>query len=130
MSDKHLTIPLPSLIRRIGGDNTKIAKQMALECGCLIKRVRRSRNWQLIGEEPAIISLNNKLKALDIEAMAYLCLKLEEHLKAYQEQQEPKQERLKRLIDQSPNITLAELIHITDCTLAEARQARFDSDSL
>ncbi|MCJ8304383.1 ribosome recycling factor family protein, partial [Shewanella sp.] len=42
---------------------------------------------------------------------------------------EPLETKLARMITDNPNITLAELIQITDCTTAEARTARFYADS-
>ncbi|MEF1339629.1 ribosome recycling factor family protein, partial [Vibrio rotiferianus] len=50
MKDTTITIPLPSLIHRIGGDNAKRAKAIAVEKKCELKRIRRSRNWQITGE--------------------------------------------------------------------------------
>lgn len=73
-----ITISLPSLIHRLGGENAKKAKMLARE---------------------------------------------------YQEQLEPKSAKLVRLVKQNPSITLAELMHITHCTIAEARTARFNADS-
>ncbi|MDO6765988.1 ribosome recycling factor family protein [Agarivorans sp. 1_MG-2023] len=128
MKDEPLHIPLPSLIRRIGGNNAKLAKQLADANSCAIKRIRRSRNWQLIGSEQAAIKLLKSLRDLQDEGMRYLVTKLDEQLKAFQEQQEPKHERLLRLVSEKPNITLNELIERTDCTLAEARLARFESE--
>jgi hypothetical protein len=128
MKDSEIITPLPSLIRRIGGDNAKQAKQLALESGCQLKRIRRSRNWQLIGSEQAVIALLNSLKAQQDEAMRYLIGKLDTQLKSRQELLEPKQDRLLRLVMTRPNITLTELVEITDCTLAEARLARFNAD--
>ncbi|UQN44613.1 ribosome recycling factor family protein [Agarivorans sp. B2Z047] len=126
--DFAITVALPSLIHRIGGDNTKQAKQLALESACQLKRIRRSRNWQLIGEASALSALSTRINNLESDNFAYLLTKLELRLAAYQEQLEPKSERLARLIKEKPNITLAELLEQTDCSLAEARLARFDAE--
>ncbi len=126
--DFAITVALPSLIHRIGGDNTKQAKQLALESACQLKRIRRSRNWQLIGEASALSALSTHIKNLESNNFTYLLTKLELRLAAYQEQVEPKSERLARLIKEKPNITLAELLEQTDCSLAEARLARFDAE--
>jgi hypothetical protein len=45
-----VVISLPSLIHRIGGDNAKRAQAIAVEKKCELKRIRRSRNWQIAGE--------------------------------------------------------------------------------
>ncbi|BEU03997.1 ribosome recycling factor [Agarivorans sp. OAG1] len=126
--DFAITVALPSLIHRIGGDNTKQAKLLALESACQLKRIRRSRNWQLIGEASALSALSTHIKNLESNNFTYLLTKLELRLAAYQEQVEPKSERLARLIKEKPNITLAELLEQTDCSLAEARLARFDAE--
>ncbi|GAB1622629.1 ribosome recycling factor family protein [Agarivorans albus] len=126
--DFAITVALPSLIHRIGGDNTKQAKLLALESACQLKRIRRSRNWQLIGEASALSALSTRIKNLESNNFTYLLTKLELRLAAYQEQVEPKSERLARLIKEKPNITLAELLEQTDCSLAEARLARFDAE--
>ena len=47
MNSRNLSIPLPSLIHRIGSDHAKRAKAIAAEKKCEMKRIRRSRNWQI-----------------------------------------------------------------------------------
>ncbi|MEE1674816.1 ribosome recycling factor family protein [Agarivorans aestuarii] len=128
MKDSEIITPLPSLIRRIGGDNAKQAKQLALESGCQLKRIRRSRNWQLVGELADLNGLLQDLKNLESEDFRYLTTKLEQGLSHYQDLLEPKAQRLSRILKDKPNATLAELIALTDCTMAEARQARFDAE--
>ncbi|MBD1572044.1 ribosome recycling factor [Vibrio sp. S17_S38] len=124
-----MIIPLPSLVHRIGGEQVKQAKEMALELRCELKRIRRSRNWQLEGELKSVMSLLVTLRQSHAEPMAFLIKKIDESLIATQTKPESKVAILERLIAVDPDITLAELMHQTDCTMAEARQARFTSDS-
>ncbi|OEE37664.1 ribosome recycling factor family protein [Vibrio anguillarum] len=124
-----ITISLPSLIHRLGGENAKKAKMLAREYQCDLKRIRRSRNWQISGEITQLELLANRLRELDSLAMQFLITRLKDKLAEYQEQLEPKSAKLVRLVKQNPSITLAEFMHITHCTIAEARTARFNADS-
>ncbi len=49
-TDQAIAITLPSLIHRIGSDTVKRLKLQAQTFDCELKRIRRSRNWQLLGE--------------------------------------------------------------------------------
>ncbi|MGF1683236.1 ribosome recycling factor family protein [Photobacterium minamisatsumaniensis] len=129
MIENTLTIALPSLIHRIGGESVKKAKDIALECGCELKRVRRSRNWQVVGDAVTLAKLTEQLKAADAEAMYYLNRKIDEKLSIYHCKLEPLEEQLKTLVVQNPNITLAELMQQTNCSITEARVARFEADA-
>lgn len=129
MTDIKITIQLPSLIHRIGGENTKIAKQLAIDSGCEIKRIRRSRHWQAIGEQASLEKLMARLMAFDAEAMRFVTGKLESGLAIPLEKVETIEDVLKRLVTQDPNMTLAELMQKTNCSIAQARFARFSIDA-
>lgn len=126
MSDTTLTVALPSLIHRIGSDAVKDAKSLAENHRCSLKRVRRSRNWQLQGEATDIDNLCHALQ--DQDAMKYLTGKLEQKLALHPELLETTADKLKRIIVANPAITLAELVDATRCTMAEARAARLDTE--
>ncbi len=128
MNDK-ITISLPSLIHRIGREEVKQAKEMALQHDCDLKRVRRSRNWTVSGEAIKIQQFSVTLKIENGDKFRYLIQKITTALLDHSDKLEPLDAKLVRLITDNPNITLAELIHITDCTMTEARTARFDADS-
>ncbi|BAJ03494.1 ribosome recycling factor family protein [Shewanella violacea] len=130
--NEDITISLPSLIHRIGREEVNQAKAIAVQYQCELKRVRRSRNWGLSGEAIKIQSYSAGLKAELLKREAgfrYLIQKIETALLDHADKLEPLEAKLARLLTDNPNITLAELIHITDCTLAEARTARFHADS-
>lgn len=129
MTDTKITIQLPSLIHRIGGENTKIAKQLAMDYGCEIKRIRRSRHWQVTGEQASLEKLMATLVDFDAESMCFIVKKLESGLAIPLEKPETIEEVLKRLITQDPNMTLAELMQKTNCSIAQARSARFAADT-
>jgi hypothetical protein len=125
---EDITIPLPSLIHRIGGEKTKQAKVIALQFNCELKRVRRSRNWGVIGEAVNIQSFTEQLKAQNDDNFRYLIKKIETALLGHADKLEPLDAKLVRLIKQTPGITLGELMQLTQCTLTEARVARFKVD--
>lgn len=124
-----ICIQLPSLVHRIGGEQVKQAKAMALELRCELKRIRRSRHWQLEGQSGSVMDLLIILRQSHAEPMAFLIKKIDESLIATQTKPESKVAILERLISNNPDITLTDLMLQTDCTMAEARHARFTSDS-
>lgn len=127
--NEKITISLPSLIHRIGRAEVNKAKGIALQYHCELKRVRRSRNWALSGGAISIQSYCAQLKMVGGDEFRYLIQKIETALLDHADKLEPLETKLARLITDTPNITLAELMHITDCTLAEARTARFYADA-
>lgn len=124
VNPNHIIIALPSLIHRIGGDNNAQAKQLAHHLGCELKRIRRSRNWQIIGERVGLVAFQSALETESESKFQYLISKLQQGLAQPNNQPESKAEQLERLIRQQPDITLSELMAITNCTLVEARMAR------
>lgn len=120
--DLH-TIALPSLIHRIGRPHAQVLKSMADQHHCALKRIRRSRNWQLTGTAAQLSAL---LESLAIypqpEAIYFLTDKLRVLVQELQYVALPA--RLNHLITTDPTTTLAELVQQTGCTLAEARTAR------
>lgn len=124
-----ISIPLPSLIHRIGRETVKRAQAIALQHSCELKRIRRSRNWSITGQAIAIQSCCSELKAQsDTAEFAFMIKKLESALLQHADKLEPLSAKLVRLINQNPAITLGELMQQTQCTLSEARLARFEVD--
>jgi len=123
---EDITIRLPSLIHRIGGEKAKQAKAIAVQCHCELKRVRRSRNWGISGEAIKIQSFIERLKLESDVSFGYLIHKIETALLGYADKLAPLEAKLARLLHDKPNITLGELMHLTQCTMAEARIARFN----
>ncbi|WP_417880925.1 ribosome recycling factor family protein [Vibrio sp.] len=120
-------IALPSLIHRIGGENCKYAKAIAAQHQCELKRIRRSRNWQISGNSANLAHLLSALQAEQNQGLDYLINKLNTGLLALNDKPESKAEQLASLIAQQPDITLNELMAATNCTMIEARVARFNS---
>lgn len=143
MSD-NISIVLPSLIHRVGREPIKFAQCLAKHCHCELKRVRRSRNWALTGVPFAVQQLSAQLKTsclsssqinaadkltFNPDKLSYLIKKIDTALLTHADKLEPLPAKLTRLITANPNITLAELMHLTECSLSEARAARFAADS-
>jgi phosphopantetheine adenylyltransferase len=124
-----IQISLPALIHRIGGAQTKQAKAIATQYHCELKRVRRSRNWLLVGGAKAVQSFNAELKSQDTQGFRHLIHKLDTALLNHSDKLEPLAEKLARMIAAKPNITLSELMQASECSLAEARLARFNEDT-
>ncbi|MCR9905883.1 ribosome recycling factor family protein [Vibrio campbellii] len=130
MQDTTITIPLPSLIHRIGGDHAKRAKAIAAENKCELKRIRRSRNWQITGEALDLKAFLDRIKVEEAEPMRFMVNKMEAGLAKHGDKLEPLKGKLIRLVMENPNITLAELMSETNCTIAQARAARFEAETL
>ncbi|WP_192022156.1 ribosome recycling factor family protein [Shewanella sp. WPAGA9] len=129
MHKDAITISLPSLIHRIGRESVNQAKVIAVEHHCELKRVRRSKNWALVGEAIKVQSFNSQLNSVSQESFAYLSKKISAALIVHADKLEPLEAKLIRLITETPSITLAELIQQTQCTEVQARTARFEADT-
>lgn len=147
MSDK-ISISLPSLIHRSGRAAVKQAQLFAKQHDCELKRVRRSRNWCLIGEAIAIQAychqlVTEQLTGVSVTTAAsplsppsdlpptqyrFLIQKLEAALLLHADKLESLESQLARLIAADPNVTLGELMQLTQCTIAKARLARFNAE--
>ncbi|AXY03398.1 ribosome recycling factor [Vibrio alfacsensis] len=128
MGDTFITIPLPSLIHRIGGEHAKRAKAIAAEKKCELKRIRRSRNWQIAGEALDLKTFLDHIKAEESDPMRFMVNKMEAGLAKHSDKLEPLEAKLIRLVMENPNITLAELMSETNCTISQARTARFEAE--
>ncbi|MCG9747553.1 ribosome recycling factor family protein [Shewanella sp. Isolate8] len=127
--NEAIVIALPSLIHRIGREKVTQAQTLAEDFGCSLKRVRRSRNWQLVGGAVDVQSFTQALKQCQPAMAPYLITKLEAGLLPHADKLEPLEVKLVRMIRETPGITLGELMEQTQCTIIEARQARFEADS-
>ena len=130
MTNTTFSINLPSLIQRIGREQVRHVQQQAEQHNCQLKRIRRSRNWQLLGQLEAVIELLEQLKQPTQHQLSYLVNKLSDAVQCEQDKRQPKQQRLRALIQQQPNITVAKLAELANCSLSEARAARFVEQEL
>ena len=129
MSDSLIIIALPSLIHRIGRTSMSTARELALQYECELKRVRRSRHWQLVGEFAQIELFKQALIDSDVVIYQFMLSKITTALVNI----EPPltlEQQLAQLIINNPTITIAELISLTQCSESEARVARFNNETL
>lgn len=124
-TDQAIAITLPSLIHRIGSDTVKRLKLQAQTFDCELKRIRRSRNWQLLGEAASMQNFVFQIKQTEYQVAEYLIRRVEAGLRQPSDKIEPIEVQLQRLVQQNPSITLAELMAATHCSLMQARAARF-----
>ncbi|EHI9299723.1 ribosome recycling factor family protein [Vibrio vulnificus] len=130
VNEQLVVIALPSLIHRIGGELTKHLKSVAADHGCELKRVRRSRHWQISGEALALQAFYDQVRRLEGDSASYLVKKMQLALASHSEKLEPLEDKLQRLVMENPAITLAELMSQTHCSLSQARSARFSAEGL
>lgn len=123
-------IALPSLIHRMGGETVKQAKQIAENHQCRLKRVRRSRNWQLEGKSESITSLLLFLRSEHPESMRYLIDKVSAYQAIHAKPKLSVHEQLLQLVGDNPSITLSEMMSVTHCSVAQARTARFEAEEI
>lgn len=106
-----IVIRLNSFVHRVP-DKALLITQAA-KCGCQLKRIRRSRNWQLSGEEAQLKVL---IALLIDEAHQWIVKEIDKAL--------PKPEIcLASLIEKTPSVTVNQLVAQTGCTMSDARQA-------
>ncbi|HDY7911535.1 TPA: ribosome recycling factor family protein [Vibrio vulnificus] len=130
VNEQLVVIALPSLTHRIGGETTKHLKSVVADHGCELKRVRRSRHWQIAGEVLALQAFYDQVRRLEEDSASYLVKKMQLALASHSEKLEPLEDKLQRLVMENPAITLAELMSQTHCSLSQARSARFSAEGL
>ncbi|GAK83745.1 ribosome recycling factor [Vibrio ponticus] len=128
MSDDLISVPLPSLIHKIGREQAAELRQLAANFGCECKRIRRSRNWQLQGDFHGLRSLLDELQVRDSLTHQFALSRLSAALTKIQPPLSI-EEQLQQLLQDNPNITLTEMMEATSCEIAQARVARFKNDT-
>ncbi|KHD23847.1 hypothetical protein NM09_15155 [Vibrio caribbeanicus] len=106
-----LSITLNSFVHRVGDKSAVLA--LACQLNCQLKRIRRSRHWQLTGEEDALRTL---MTLLDSEANLWIIKAIEKHLPAPSITPE-------QLLENNPTMSVSQLVSESGCSLAQAREA-------
>ena len=108
---KILSIQLNNLLHRIDCKVTII--ELVTQQGCSLKRIRRSKNWSLTGNQAQLVAVSEQLRqsktAWIVEAINKALPKPTFDLTA--------------IVQANPDITINRLIAETGCTLIEARAA-------
>lgn len=107
-------ITLPSFIRRV--DKTNHLKNLFREQGCELKRIGRSRHWQLDASFAQIEATIKAIEASTEPSWQWLVTHLSKQHKdlAF--------DMLLSIAEKKPAITVSELMQRTDCTIAQARK--------
>jgi len=88
-------------------------KEIATQHCCQLKRIRRSKNWLLIGNQSQLIEISNKLRQ---KKTLWIVKAIDEAL--------PKPTfNLALIMKANPSMTVNQLIAETGCTLIKARSA-------
>ena len=112
------SVPLNSFVHRVSDKGQVMAN--ATECGCQLKRVRRSRNWLLVGEENQLIQFKTMLTH---EKDGWIAIAVDKVL--------PKPlVCLALLLAATPSMTVAQLVIESGCSMAEARRAIDEHEGL
>lgn len=106
-----LSITLNSFVHRVA-DKTTVIK-CANQHGCQLKRIRRSRHWQLSGHEQQLRSL---IEALKDEDQQWIVAAIGKSLP------EPDVD-LSQILLSNPTMTVSQLVQETGCSMSEARVA-------
>jgi len=120
---KKRSITLNNFLHRIDCKTTII--ELATQQGCSLKRIRRSKNWLLIGNQKQLASVSKHLQreAVSFEKTKWITKVIENAL--------PKSSvDLALIIKSRPNITINQLIIETGCTSIEARAALDKAEDL
>jgi ribosome recycling factor-like protein len=112
---KHKPIILPSFLRR--SLKAYALKNMIRSTGCELSRVGRSRNWRLLASQQQLQDIILLVEESKEESWLWMIAFLKKH-KAQISHKE-----LLNLIKLNPDISINELLALSDCTIAQARKA-------
>lgn len=125
MNDR-VTIVLRSLVRYIGREQTAQLRESAAQHGCVLQRIRRSRDWQIEGTSHQLQQFCQYCRAPNQPVHPFMIQRMQDTLaKLPNPRPTDQSEALKQLVRENRAITLADLMAQTDCTLSEARTARY-----
>ena len=115
---KITQIILPSFLRRVL--KAYALKAEIRELGCELQRIGRSRNWLLKANNEQLIALIDIIENADEDSWLWLAKLLRTHQAEFSHQQ------LLDIAKRRPTITITELMHLSNCTSAQARRVLDD----
>ena len=112
---KIVSVNLNSFVRRT--DKTSQLKNLLRSHGGQLKRVGRSRNWQMTVPLNGLLALIRVIESSRESSWLWVGKLLE--------QSKPKlsSDQLSQIAREHSNISVAQLVSLTDCTMGEARRA-------
>ena len=115
---KKRSITLNNFLHRIDCKTTII--ELATQQGCSLKRIRRSKNWSLTGNQSQLVAVSD---ALHQKRVKWIVEAINKTL--------PKPTfDLTAIVQSNPDMTINRLIAETGCTLIEARAALDKAEDL
>lgn len=108
MEAKRVLIQLNSFVHRV--DNKADIMQAAVQCGCELKRIRRSRHWQIAGE---IAQLQ---RFAQLVATPWISTKIDQACEKYRP-------AIVEILERNPDISVGELVQQSGCSVPDARAA-------
>ncbi|CAH0525659.1 ribosome recycling factor family protein [Vibrio hippocampi] len=108
METERLLIQLNSFVHRV--DNKAEIIQLAAQHGCVLKRIRRSRHWQISGGLDQLRLFSSAI------TVPWISAKIEQAC-------EPFKPAVTEILERNPDISVMELVQQSGCTVAEARAA-------
>ena len=110
-TSKTFSITLNSFLHRIDCKATML--EITSQHGCRLTRIRRSRNWLLVGKQDQLATMSDKLRE---KKTVWIAQAIDNAL--------PKPTfNLALIIKSNPAMTVNQLMSETGCTLIEARSA-------
>ncbi|MCG9749227.1 ribosome recycling factor family protein [Vibrio brasiliensis] len=106
-----LSIRLNSFVHRV--EDKAIVINLANQTGCHLKRIRRSRHWQLSGEESQLRQLIGQLENVGHQWI----------VKAIEKALPQPEIDLLQILTINPSMTVSQLVVETGCSMSEARRA-------
>lgn len=113
-NNKTPYITLPSFLRRVL--KAYALKALIREQGCELNRIGRSRNWQLKATFEQLEAIIHVIEESTEPSWQWLATHLSKQRKNLGF------DTLMSIAKKKPSITISELMHRTDCTIAEARR--------
>ena len=114
-SSQNLT-PIP--IRALAGRTveTFALKALIRDTGAVLTRKGRSSNWLLFADKEQMRQIVGDIEQSGQQSWQWLAKLIREKHSQYSF------EELRNLVSRNPNITVNQLVAMTDCTLADARR--------
>ena len=122
MSDEQLIIRFRLWCKKLVQRGFVKFDQSRQKYNCILKRVRRSRNWQISGERCHLSELLKVLGGL-YQTEDFVLVKLHQYLNCNDKTVQGSR-LLHEMIRSDPSLTAAELMEKTGCTIVEVRLAR------
>lgn len=114
-SSQNLT-PIP--IRALAGRTveTFALKALIRDTGAVLTRKGRSSNWLLFADKEQMSQIVSDIEQSEQQSWQWLAKLIREKYSQYSF------DELRNLVSRNPNITVNQLVAMTDCTLADARR--------